>query len=101
MTLTIIRQRTTADVVRFDMVRAPDLSCCPRSQCCARMSSRIHLVGRPVVRLPGRIATPAIKRVVEQKPGTQLFEIVVVHPRQAERGGEQSRRLRSKVETGR
>src|SRR5690242_18511022 len=29
MTLTIIRQRTTADAVRFDMVRAPDLYLLP------------------------------------------------------------------------
>ena len=58
--------------------------------------SRLRLVGGPVVGLAGRVAAPAIERVVERDAGLELFEIVIIHPRQAERGREQPGRLRSR-----
>ena len=56
------------------------------------------LVGRPVVGFAGRIAAPAVEGVVERDAGLELFEIVVIHPRQAERGRQQARRFRRQIE---
>src|SRR6185312_16645829 len=47
--------------------------------------SRFHLVRWPVVGFLCRVAAPAIECVVEQHACAQLFEVVVIHPRQAER----------------
>src|SRR3546814_19970444 len=46
------------------------------------------LVRHPVMRLVGGIAAPAIESIVEQHPGFKLLQIVGIHARQAERGGE-------------
>ena len=52
---------------------------------------------RPVVGFPGRVAAPAVERVVEGHAGLELREVVGVHPRQAERNGEQSGGFRREV----
>src|ERR1700739_3410423 len=52
--------------------------------------SRLRLVGRPVVGFLGRVAAPAKKGVVEQHARAQLFQVVVVHARKAERRGQKS-----------
>ena len=52
--------------------------------------SWLHLVGWPVVGFFRGIAAPAVEAVVEQHAGIELLEIVAVHARQAERGGEQA-----------
>src|SRR5208337_4817841 len=58
------------------------------------------LVGRPIVRLADRVAAPTIERVVEYQPGFELFEIVGIHSRQAERGGKEARSFRRQIEPG-
>ena len=47
---------------------------------------------------PDGVAAPAIERVVQRHAGLELLEIVVEHPRQAERGGEQPGRFRRQIE---
>src|SRR5205085_12236528 len=59
---------------------------------------RLRLVGRPVVGLAGRIAAPAIEGVVERQAGLELLEIVVEHPRQAERSRQEPGRFRRQIE---
>src|SRR4051812_43616862 len=60
--------------------------------------SWLRLVGWPVVGFLGRVATPSKERVVEQHPGAQLLEIVVVYARQAEGCREQAGRFRREIE---
>ena len=56
---------------------------------------------RPVVRLVGGVAAPAVEGVVERHAGLELLEVVGIHARQPERGGEQAGRFRREVEPGR
>ena len=44
------------------------------------------------MRLVGRIACPAIERVIDQHPGLKLVQIVGMDARQAKRHGQQARR---------
>ena len=46
--------------------------------------------------LVGGVAAPAIERIVERDAGLELFEIVIIHPRQAERSREQPGRFRDR-----
>src|SRR5580704_3750676 len=57
-----------------------------------------RLVGRPVVCLFARIASPAIEGVIERHARRKLLEIVVVDARESERGREQPGRFRGKIE---
>jgi hypothetical protein len=50
------------------------------------------------VALADRIAGPAIERIIQRKAGFQLPQIASVHARQAKLRGEQTSRLRRKVE---
>src|SRR3954469_12101524 len=63
-----------------------------------RARSRLDLVGWPVVRFSRRVTAPAIERIIEPKASIQLREIVIVDPRQAERGGEKARRFGAQIE---
>src|SRR5688500_14721637 len=47
----------------------------------------------PVVGLVGGVAAPAVERIVQRHPGLELLKIVGIHPREAERGGQQARRF--------
>src|SRR5262249_28920927 len=64
----------------------------------ASFISRSRLIGGPVVRLVGGIATPTIEGVVEQHPGFELLQIVRIHAREAqgcrEQAGSLGRQLR-------
>src|SRR5215831_17050933 len=40
---------------------------------------RLHFVGRPVVRLAGGVAAPAIEGVIERDAGLKLLEVVIIH----------------------
>ena len=51
----------------------------------------------PVVGLLDRVAAPAVEGVVQTHAGLELLEIVAVHARQAERGGEQAGALRREL----
>src|SRR5260370_10669935 len=62
-----------------------------------RYRSLLFLFGGPVMGFAGRIAAPAIERIVQRDPGLELFEIVVIHPRQSERRREQPRRFRTEI----
>ena len=55
----------------------------------------------PIVSLVGRVAAPAVKGVVEHNAGLELFEVVRIHARQAERGGDEARALRRQIGSGR
>ena len=52
---------------------------------------------RPVVRFAGSVARPAIESVVEPHRGVELREVVAIHARKAERGGEQAGGLRRQI----
>src|SRR5262245_15212336 len=62
-------------------------------------SSGRRLGGGPVVRLLGGVAAPAVEGIVERHGRLQLGEIVAVHARVAERGREQTGRLRRQIES--
>src|SRR6185295_2582917 len=53
---------------------------------------------RPVVGLLGGVAAPAVEGIVEAQRGVELGEVVAIHARVAQRGGEQSGRLGRQVE---
>src|SRR4051794_24265104 len=67
----------------------------------ASVMSGSRLPDWPVVGLVSRIAAPAVERIVEGHPGFELFEIVGIHPRQPQRGGQQAWRLGHQIGTGR
>ena len=50
--------------------------------------------------LVGGVARPAVEGVVERHAGLELLEVVGVHAREAEGGGEEAGRLRREVEAG-
>src|SRR5258708_1626999 len=55
------------------------------------IGSGFDFIGRPVVGLAGGVAAPAIERIVEVQSGLELFKIVAVHARQAERRCQEAR----------
>src|ERR1700677_2962443 len=59
------------------------------------------LVGGPIVRFAGRITAPAIESIVERQARFELFEIVGIHARQAERRSKQAGRFRREIEASR
>src|SRR5215468_5362369 len=64
----------------------------------ASFISSPRLIGGPVVRLVGGVATPTIESVVEQHPGFELLQIVRIHAREpqgcCEEAGSLGRQLR-------
>ena len=55
---------------------------------------------RPVVGLVGGVAAPAVEGVIERHPGVELGQVVLVHARQPERGGEQAGGLGRELRAG-
>src|SRR5574340_1602495 len=74
------------------------LSCGSRPAHSCRL---LRLVGGPVVGFIGRVASPAIEGVIKAHASLELLEIVEVHARQPEGGGEQAWRFGRKIESGR
>src|ERR1700737_3031746 len=52
----------------------------------------------PVMGFAGRVAAPAVERVIKRDAGLELLEIVIIHPRQAQRSREQAGRFRTEIE---
>ena len=91
--------------------REPDHERLAEARCRARSRSTVHrsdvaatsrhgfalLVGQLWVSL-GRVAAPAIERIVEQHPGLKLLQIVVDTCAKARASGEQTGRLRREIE---
>src|SRR5690349_12166415 len=62
--------------------------------CRVSLISGSRLLRGPVMGLVRCIAAPAIEGIVEHKSCLELREIVRIHPRQSERGGEQAGHFR-------
>ena len=50
------------------------------------------------MRLLGRVTAPAVEGVIKEHAGFELLQVVGIHAREAERGGEKPRRFRFEIE---